>query len=227
MSLTREDLEHDRLRERIRRNFPDYPLLADDVFDASRQAIVDEIDGEDIWIFGYGSLIWNPCIDFDRREPTTLTGLTRRYCLWDKSGRGSADAPGFYLALAPGERCDGVAFHVPADKVEWELTCVWRREMISGSYRAAVLPATTADGQAIRCVVFLANPQHERYCCEVLPQKLVECIAVAEGTIGTSREYLYSTVAGLAKVGLEDPELTALEQAVRQYRAVRGLPDDH
>ncbi len=226
MPLTREDLENDRLRARIRETVPDYPLLDDAEFEASRQQILRGIDGEDVWIFGYGSLIWNPCIDFDRSAPARLDGLTRRYCLWDKSGRGSEDAPGFYLALAPGGHCDGIAFHVPAERVDWELTCIWRREMISGAYRAQLLEAVTTDGDAIRCVVFLANPNHVRYCCELLPQKLVECIAVAEGTIGTSREYLYNTVEGLASVGLEDPELTALERAVRDYRRTRGLPDD-
>lgn len=227
MPLTRDDLEHDRLRKRIRERFPDYPLLDEDTFNASRQAICDEVGDTDIWIFAYGSLIWNPCIDFDYKVPATLQGLSRRYCLWDKSGRGSVESPGFYLALAPGDRCNGVAFHVPAEKVDWELTCIWRREMISGAYRAAVLPATTTGGEDIRCVVFLANSSHERYCCELLPQKLVECIAVAEGTIGTSREYLYNTVAGLAEFDLVDPELSALEQAVRQYRAARGLPDNY
>ena len=226
MALTRDDLENDRLRARIRENFPDYPLLDEARFEASRRRVLEQIEGRDVWIFGYGSLIWNPCIDFDRSEPARINGLTRRYCLWDKSGRGSDDSPGFYLALAPGDHCDGVAFHVPAERVDWELTCIWRREMISGAYRAEVLEAITRDGESIRCVVFLANPKHERYCCELLPQKLVECIALAEGTIGTSREYLYSTVAGLAKVGLDDPELTALERAVREYRTTRNLPDD-
>ena len=107
-----------------------------------------------VWLFGYGSLIWNPAFEFAEKRPATVHGLHRRFCLRTFLGRGSKDRPGLVLALDRGGCCRGVAFRIAAERVESELDIVWRREMISDAYRprwlTAVHPRGTGPGDRVR-----------------------------------------------------------------------------
>ena len=92
-------------------------------------------DDREIWIFAYGSLMWNPLLSFDRREVATLEGWHRSFCLHMVGGRACPDFPGRMLALEPGGVTHGLAFRIADAARDEELRLVWIREMITGAYQ--------------------------------------------------------------------------------------------
>ncbi len=97
-------------------------------------------EGQDIWVFAYGSLMWDPAIHFDELRRAHAPDHVRSFCLWDKYARGSIEAPGLMAALDRGAGCTGDALHIPAAQVEEETTQLCRRELIGPAYRASSSP---------------------------------------------------------------------------------------
>ena len=112
-------------------------LLSDAEIEADLDAtLASHPPGEDVWLFGYGSLMWNPAIEFAERRAGAVHGWHRRFCLWLHMGRGSPDNPGLMLALERGGRCAGMLFRIPAADARDELLLAWRRELFTGAYRS-------------------------------------------------------------------------------------------
>jgi glutathione-specific gamma-glutamylcyclotransferase len=178
----------------------------------------------DVWLFGYGSLIWNPTIAFVERRPGRLPGYQRRYCLWLPVGRGSPDNPGLMLGLEAGGECDGVAYRIAASQVHEELALVWKREMLTGSYVARWVQVETTQGP-IDALTFVVDTTHERRVRDDEPEAvLVRHLATARGAFGSCHEYLESTVRELEALGVRDPYLERLWQAVSAYRERADAP---
>jgi len=171
--------------------------------------------GEDIWLFGYGSLMWNPAIHHVERKPARLHGYHRKFCLWTTMGRGTEERPGLMLALQPGGSCKGFAYRVAADIADEELSVVWNREMVSGAYVPRILNLETADGP-IRAITFVINQHHDRYAGKLDIETIVQAIAHAEGTIGLCRDYLFSTVEHMDDLGMGDGHMHDLSRRVRE-----------
>jgi len=216
MPLSRDSLTDDSFKQAMLDEAPGEMTLMDaEAFEASRQAILERArETGELWVFGYGSLIWNPIVEVAERRAVRLNGHSRRFCVWAPIGRGSPDCPGLWLALDEGGRSDGVALRIPEDKWDAETTILWRREMIAGVYRPAWLTLETADGPLPSCV-FLSNPAHERYDPAVSHADQVDAIARAEGSMGTCRDYLYDLAEGLTQHGLADPYIDRLHADVR------------
>lgn len=173
--------------------------------------------GQDLWLFGYGSLIWNPCIEFAERRLARVRGWHRSFCLWTHGGRGTRTRPGLVLGLEQGGSCRGVAFRIEAAKLETELDIVWRREMVTAAYRPTWV-ALSDGSNRFRGVTFTINRAHDRYTGKIDEARVIETLALAEGDIGSSRDYLFSTVDHLRTLGMEDSRLVRLAEAVRDYR---------
>ena len=145
-----------------KRATPDFPVRSDAEIDACLDAaLASHPSGEDVWVFGYGSLMWNPAFHFAEQRIGTVRGWHRRFCLNMTRGRGTPECPGLMLALDRGGACRGMAFRIAADEARGELLLVWRREMLSGSYIARWVTVATEDGP-LRAVTFLVNPTHAR-----------------------------------------------------------------
>ncbi len=115
-------------------------------------------DDGSVWIFGYGSLIWNPALNYRESCTGTLPGWHRAFCLRLTAGRGSACQPGRMLALKEGGRTTGVAYRLPDDTLEEELTLLWKREMITGCYLPTLVQAGAGrrtDGECPRCLLWI------------------------------------------------------------------------
>jgi len=222
MSLTRDDLENGLLRRLWAEcgGADHHPPLSDAELEASiGAALTGARPGEDVWVFGYGSLMWNPLIHYVERRPATLGGFHRRFCLWSITGRGTPQCPGLVLGLDLGGSCQGLAYRLPAAHAAQELKLLWNREMVSGSYAARWVrvegkPCAESHGctEELRALAFVVNRKHPNYAGKLTLEQVVGAIADAAGHLGTSAEYLLCTVEALATHGLRDRHLENLRR---------------
>ena len=183
---------------------------------ASKQAMIAQhADDEDIWVFGYGSLMWNPCVHYKERRPGLIHGYHRSFCFWVPLGRGSPDRPGLMLALEQGGACRGMAFRIAREEADHELDVIWNREMISGAYRPRLVPVATPEGPT-KAITFVANRSHPRYAGRLPMETMADTIAVAQGRLGSCADYLFSTVAHLDDLGIADGPMHRLARLVRE-----------
>ena len=218
MVLTREAIRSGAVREMIAKLAVPMRMLAEEEIVAARQGILRGIDTTGgVWVFGYGSLLWNPAFHFDERRTGTVFGFHRRFCLWTLLGRGCPERPGLVLGLERGGSCRGVAFHIAPADVESELDVVFGRELIGGAYVPRWVPVRTAEGP-VQAVTFVINHAHERY-ARLLPEdRVAEVIATAEGFLGPCADYLINTVDHLAGIGIRDRPLERLRARVLALR---------
>ncbi len=167
----------------------------------------------ELWVFGYGSLMWNPAFHYAERRLGHLHGYHRSFCMWTPLGRGSPENPGLMLGLDNGGSCRGVAFRVAGQNVEEELDIVWRREMVAGSYDPRWVTVRTELG-AVRAVTFVMNHENERYAGRLPVATIVRHLATAGGRLGTAFEYLENTVAHLDQLGIADGFLHRLADRI-------------
>ena len=165
--------------------------------------------GASCWLFGYGSLMWNPAFRFVERRLGTLRGFDRQFCLQFTHGRGTPERPGFMLALDDGEACRGVVFQIAGQDVVDELRLVWRREMATGSYLARWVDVDTAEGP-VRAITFTANKAHARYVSGISETAIAATLAIASGQLGSCAIYLQQTVEALRSMNVDDPPLERL-----------------
>ena len=215
MALTREQLllVND---ARIAEMFRDHGIMSAEDRAASLAATLDGVDpGRDVWVFGYGSLMWNPAFHYVELRFARLQGWHRRFCLWNTFGRGSPEKPGLTLALEPGGACAGVALRIAAEQVPSELGILWNREMLTGAYLPRWVRLRSAEGP-VEALTFVVNRGHPRYAGRLPQERVAQLLAHARGPLGESREYLESTVAELARHGARDGAMHELLRAVRQ-----------
>jgi cation transport protein ChaC len=212
--LTREDLENDTLRKSYEQHRHALPLVTEDEFKASFESILAGWNpAHDLWMFCYGSLIWNPLFHHVERKNVTIHGFHRKFCLRSRLGRGSVEKPGLMLGLDFGGCCNGVALRIPAREVRKELTLVWRREMVMGSYAPRWI--TARDGRRkISAIAFVVNHAHPHYDGTLPLDAIIRILATAHGKFGSGADYLYQTVDCLAKHGIRDSYLSKLREQV-------------
>jgi glutathione-specific gamma-glutamylcyclotransferase len=214
MTLTRADLEADRLRKLFREANPGVQVLTDAELEASVGGLLDQhSQGTDAWLFGYGSLIWNPIVHHEERRVARLHGYHRRFCLWSHVGRGSLQKPGLVLGLDAGGSCHGVAFRIAARHIADELRLLWRREMVLGSYCPRWV-TVDAGGETLRAIAFIVNRTHSSYAGRLPLETVVRTMVSARGYLGTPTEYLFETVRGLIEHGVRDPYLLEIRKRV-------------
>ena len=221
--ITREALLDGSIREYIFRN-PELRrmVLPDDERIASLRATLAEAPSKsDVWVFGYGSLVWNPAFHFVEKRTAQVHGYHRRFCLWTPLGRGTAENPGLMLGLERGGACRGVIFRIAEDAVETELDILWRREMFTGAYRPTWMSARS-HGDVVFAVAFVINREHSRYAGRLSEEQIAHHIATAEGPMGPCRDYLFETVAHLSELGIRDRRLEGVAARVRAYAAGRS-----
>lgn len=169
-----------------------------------------------LWVFGYGSLVWNPGFEVGERVLARLPGYARSFCMRSIHHRGTEENPGLVLALDACETsvCEGVAMAAAGARDE-VLDYLRARELISSAYLERVLPITLADGREVAAVTYVVDPDHVQYCGGLDLEEQAQIIARAAGGRGPNDEYLHNTTEHLAKLGLHDPDLAWLCRRVR------------
>ena len=220
VALTREVLRDGWVQQMVAGG--GYRVLSDAELKASLDtALAAHPADRDVWLFAYGSLIWNPAFHFVEHRIATVHGLHRRFCLWTHLGRGSPDQPGLVLGLDRGGQCRGVAYRIAASEVEAELDLVWRREMVTASYRPRWVRAASGAGP-MRVLTFVINRAHERYARGLGEEELIRTLATARGALGSCAEYLSSTASHLKELGIADAGLERLTSLVEARRRLEG-----
>jgi cation transport protein ChaC len=172
---------------------------------------------EGVWVFAYGSLIWKPEFDFDRRVPARVWGYHRKLCLRSMVYRGTPECPGLVAGLDRGGSCAGIAYRLPRAGLTVQLERLWQREMFMGSYLPRWFDALRLDGGGrVPALAFVMRRTAPHYCGGLSEAELIDILHRARGRYGTSMEYLQRTVAALRAEGLRDPHL---ERLLRQAEA--------
>lgn len=174
-----------------------------------------------MWVFGYGSLLWNPGFDVGEQVVATLPGYARSFCMWSIHHRGTEEHPGLVLALdeEPAHACEGVALAVRTGAEDETLAYLRERELISSAYLERELDVDLVDGRRVRALAYIINRDHRQYCGGMPLEEQAQIIAQARGGMGPNTEYLYNTTSHLAEIGLHDPDLEWLSQRVRHLSA--------
>ena len=204
-------------RQAIEEGWPAGWRLSHEAREANRREILHGRLDSDLWVFAYGSLIWDPALHLAEIRRATLRGWSRRFCMWVHGGRGTQDYPGLMAALDVGGVCESVALRIPADLVEQETEVLWMREMFSGAYRPEFHPVATPQGE-IEALAFVMDRSNARYVPGLSLEKSAEVIARASGGIGPNFDYLDSLMRHLDELGISDPGLADLYQKTLRCR---------
>ncbi len=183
-----------------------------------RDTLAAAPDPDALWVFGAGSLIWDPRFDPDETRTAILSDHRRAFSFWTIRARGSFERPGLGLALEPGGTCEGLVFRVPEVGREDILDALWRREMSGGVYVPTWAEAETDAGK-VWALGFVANHDHQNYAGQLPVEMSARIIATALGTRGTCHEYLSLLVEALEHHGIEDLETLDLHQRVQRELA--------
>lgn len=170
-------------------------------------------DTNGLWLFAYGSLLWNPAFAFDRHEIAHLPGWHRRLCLWSKFARGTPQSPGLVFGLEPGGACRGVVYRLAPETADAELEIIWRREMVSGAYRARWVRVATGTG-TITALTFTTNRAHGSYTGVLAPEVIAEAVGRGHGMIGPCLDYVRKTAETLDALNIPDRRLNKLLETI-------------
>ncbi len=179
--------------------------------------------GEDLWVFGYGSLMWNPGFPYVERSDAILYGYHRSFCVYSHRYRGTPEVPGLVLGLDRGGSCRGIAFRVAAADVPETLVYLWDREMITGVYKPGLRPLRLLPDRTVKACCFVVDRDHRQYCGRLSPEETVAYICQGHGRNGPNCDYLFNTVAHLDELGIADSPLHELADRVRNRKS--GIAD--
>lgn len=163
----------------------------------------------DLWVFGYGSLIWRPDFDFAERRAAKVHGWHRALKMWSRVNRGTPECPGLVFGMLPGGSCRGMAFRVERTHARQVMVNLWQREMVLGVYDPRWLDCQTADG-SVRALAFTLPRSSPSYTGVLADDEYRRIFAQASGIYGSTRDYAETTHAELLRLGIYDRALERL-----------------
>lgn len=161
---------------------------------------------DDLWVFGYASLIWRPEFEYAERRLARVHGWHRALKMWSRVNRGTPECPGLVFAMLSGGSCQGVVFRVPQAEGHDVMHKLWAREMITGVYDPRWLPCQTQEGP-VKALAFTLSRRSRNFTGDLLPDQYRQILSESCGRFGTTRDYAQQTYDGLLQLGIRDHEL--------------------
>ena len=180
----------------------------------------------DLWVFGYGSLMWSPCFDYKHRAPGRAHGYHRALCILSTRYRGTKRKPGLVMGLCPGGSCWGVVYRIDAQALRPALARLWYREMPRRVYQPRLIPVRLASGRSsartVRALAFVADSTHPAYVRELDLHGRARLVAQGIGVRGHCIDYIRNTLEHMHDVGVRDPHLERILHAAIALRQNGG-----
>lgn len=221
--LTREKILNGDVDRLLHDHRKDLPRMPDSEREALIERTIDELGGSDLWVFGYGSLIWNPAMEVEEQRRCTISGYQKKFCFWTTLSRGSEENPGLMMGLLDGGSCQGVAFKISAQNIATELDVLFRREMSHYIYLPTWVTAQCADSdQTFKTLTFVVDVENPRFAHNLNHEQIIRTLATAEGPLGRNCDYLFQLSEKLHELGFEDAELLSLSDSVRDFQEANG-----
>ena len=171
-------------------------------------------EGGDLWVFGYGSLMWRPDFAFVERHRAQLHGYHRSLCIFSHVHRGTPDAPGLVLGLDRGGRCRGIAFRVAAAQAPVTIDYLRAREQINRVYLERHVRVQLDDGRRVRALTYVADRRHPQYAGRLPEADVMRLVRQGVGLSGANPEYVRNTHEHLIQLGVSDPILARIAEAL-------------
>ncbi|MDB5880677.1 MAG: putative cation transport protein [Ramlibacter sp.] len=170
---------------------------------------------EDLWVFGYGSLIWRPDFEFAERRPAKVHGWHRALKMWSRINRGTPERPGLVFGMLSGGSCQGMVFRIPRHSGREVLTQLWSREMVTGVYDPKWLNCQTSHG-AVRALAFTLSRKSPNHTGVLSDDEYRRIFAQASGKYGTTLEYAHRTLEELRLHNIRDRRLERLLKSLEE-----------
>ncbi|MBV8851371.1 MAG: gamma-glutamylcyclotransferase [Methylobacteriaceae bacterium] len=170
--------------------------------------------GQDLWVFGYGSLMWRPGFDYAERQLAWLRGYHRALCIYSHVHRGTPERPGLVLGLDRGGSCRGTAFRVEAQKAEATIAYLRAREQVTTVYVERRARIRLDDGRDVEALTYVVDRKHVQYAGKLPLDTIIEHVRNGVGQSGENPAYVLNTHRHLADLSLRDPVLAQLVRAL-------------
>ncbi|WP_323769744.1 gamma-glutamylcyclotransferase [Antarctobacter sp.] len=205
------DFHAEKVRAMLRERGLDEDWISPDAErEADRARVMAGRMDRDLWVFGYGSLMWDPAVRFAEVRRAWVPGVARRFILCDTKGaRGTEDMPGLMAALDKGDGCHGLVFRLATEDLEAETYSLWARERIGQAYHAEFLRAETAFGE-VEALAFMANHEADNIRPDLTHEQQVTMLAKGTGFLGSSLAYVENLAEHLDTLRIEDAEVMRL-----------------
>ena len=167
----------------------------------------------DLWVFGYGSLMWSPGFRPAEQRIGLVRGYHRAMCILSSRYRGTPEKPGLVMGLCRGGSCWGIAFRVPAARVRRVLGALWKREMLNNVYVPTMLQVTAGPKRRIRALAFVADATHRQFVHELDLHGRARLVAQGIGERGHCMDYIRNTLEHMLALGVNDPHLARILDA--------------
>ena len=183
------------------------------------------VEAGDLWVFGYGSLMWRPGFDFAERTLATVRGYRRALCVYSHHHRGTPERPGLVLGLDRGGSCRGVAFRVEAARAEGVIAYLRSREQVTMVYREVTARCTLADGREVRALAYAVDRGHRQYAGALDLDAVERHVAQGVGLSGANPDYVRQTYEHMVDLGIADRMLGALVSRLVARHPPAGQPE--
>ena len=169
---------------------------------------------DEFWVFGYGSLMWNPGFPYEESQTARLAGYRRALCVRSYVHRGTEDRPGLVLGLDRGGSCKGVAFRVSASNWPDTLGYLRERELVTNVYLERSVRLTLADGRQVASLTYVIDRAHPQYAGAVTVEEAARVVRDAAGRWGPNPVYVANTVSHMRELGIRDQWLESVVAAI-------------
>jgi len=168
-----------------------------------------QLPAGNLWVFGYGSLLWRPGFAYLEKQRARVFGYHRSLCVWSWHHRGRPESPGLVLGLDAGGSVLGMAYRVAASAREATLEYLYGREMVTPVYAPRLVRAETAEG-SVQALTFTVDRNHDQYAGRLPLAKALAVVCDAQGKSGQNREYVLKTASTLHELAVRDPAIQRL-----------------